>query len=57
MPLLEIKNLSVSIPTPEGDVHAVRAVSLDIERGEMTDIDLDAPEGGPESAPLNVPQI
>ena len=35
MPLLEIKNLSVSIPTPEGDVHAVRAVSLDIERGEI----------------------
>ncbi|KQV41409.1 MULTISPECIES: ABC transporter ATP-binding protein [unclassified Rhizobium] len=35
MPLLEIKNLSVSIPTPDGDVHAVRAVSLDIERGEI----------------------
>ena len=28
-----------------------------IQSGEMTDIDLDAPEGGPESAPLNVPQI
>ncbi|WVT77261.1 ABC transporter ATP-binding protein (plasmid) [Sinorhizobium chiapasense] len=35
MPLLEIRNLSVSIPTPEGDVHAVRAVSIEIERGEI----------------------
>lgn len=35
MPLLDIRNLSVSIPTSEGDVHAVRAVSLEIERGEI----------------------
>ena len=35
MPLLDIRNLSVSIPTPDGDVHAVRAVSLEIERGEI----------------------
>lgn len=35
MPLLDIRNLSVSIPTTEGDVHAVRAVSLEIERGEI----------------------
>ncbi|MEI2302450.1 ABC transporter ATP-binding protein [Ensifer sp. MJa1] len=35
MPLLDIRNLSVSIPTSDGDVHAVRAVSLEIERGEI----------------------
>jgi peptide/nickel transport system ATP-binding protein len=35
VPLLDIRNLSVRIPTPEGDVHAVRAVSLEIERGEI----------------------
>ncbi|MDH6232972.1 peptide/nickel transport system ATP-binding protein [Mesorhizobium soli] len=35
MALLEIRNLSVAIPTPEGDVHAVRSVSLEIERGEI----------------------
>ncbi|MBZ7926015.1 ABC transporter ATP-binding protein [Ensifer adhaerens] len=35
MPLLDIRNLSVSIPTSEGDVHAVRAVSLEIDRGEI----------------------
>ncbi|MCW5710784.1 ABC transporter ATP-binding protein (plasmid) [Shinella yambaruensis] len=35
MPLLDISDLSVRIPTPEGEVHAVRAVSLRIERGEI----------------------
>ncbi|WP_181257304.1 ABC transporter ATP-binding protein [Pseudaminobacter soli (ex Li et al. 2025)] len=35
MPLLNIRNLSVAIPTPDGDVHAVRSVSLEIERGEI----------------------
>jgi peptide/nickel transport system ATP-binding protein len=35
VPLLEIDNLSVRIPTPDGDVNAVRAVSLEIERGEI----------------------
>lgn len=35
MPLLDVRNLSVSIPTPEGDVHAVRSVDLSIERGEI----------------------
>ena len=33
-PLLEIRGLSVTIPTPEGDVHAVRAVDLEIGRGD-----------------------
>ncbi len=33
VPLLEIRGLSVTIPTPEGDVHAVRAVDLEIGRG------------------------
>ena len=35
MPLIDIRGLSVSIPTPDGDVHAVRSVSLEIERGEI----------------------
>lgn len=35
MALLEIRNLSVSIPTPDGDVRAVRSVDLEIERGEI----------------------
>ena len=35
MPLIDIRDLSVSIPTPDGDVHAVRSVSLEIERGEI----------------------
>ncbi|MCW0000130.1 ABC transporter ATP-binding protein [Pararhizobium sp. YC-54] len=35
MTLLDVRNLSVSIPTPEGDVHAVRSVDLSIERGEI----------------------
>ena len=35
MPLLDVRDLSVSIPTPDGDVHAVRSVSLEIERGEI----------------------
>ncbi|MFE0014968.1 ABC transporter ATP-binding protein [Mesorhizobium sp. NPDC059054] len=35
MPLLEVRNLSVTIPTPEGDVHAVRAINLEIEKGEI----------------------
>lgn len=34
-PLLEIRGLSVTIPTPEGDVHAVRAVDLEIGRGDI----------------------
>ena len=32
--LLEIKNLSVNIATDQGDVHAVRDVSLSLEPGE-----------------------
>jgi len=35
VPLIDIRDLSVSIPTPDGDVHAVRSVSLEIERGEI----------------------
>lgn len=35
MTLLDVRNLSVSIPTPEGDVHAVRSVDLQIARGEI----------------------
>ena len=35
MPLIDIRGLSVSIPTPDGDVHAVRSVSLEIERCEI----------------------
>ncbi|UDL92138.1 ABC transporter ATP-binding protein [Mesorhizobium sp. PAMC28654] len=35
MPLLEIRDLSVSIPAPDGDVHAIRSVDLSIERGEI----------------------
>jgi len=35
VPLIDIRDLSVTIPTPDGDVHAVRAVSLQIERGEI----------------------
>lgn len=34
-PLLEIADLSVSIPTPEGEVRAVRSVSLSMARGEI----------------------
>jgi peptide/nickel transport system ATP-binding protein len=33
--LLDVRNLAVSIPTPEGDVHAVRSVDLQIARGEI----------------------
>lgn len=33
--LLDVRNLSVSIPTPDGDVHAVRSVDLQIERGQI----------------------
>lgn len=35
MTLLDVRNLAVSIPTPEGDVHAVRSVDLQIARGEI----------------------
>lgn len=35
MILLDVRNLAVSIPTPEGDVHAVRSVDLQIARGEI----------------------
>ncbi|MDQ2065891.1 ABC transporter ATP-binding protein [Xinfangfangia sp. CPCC 101601] len=35
MPLLEIRGLSITIPTPKGDVRAVRAVDLSVERGEI----------------------
>ena len=35
MPLLDVRNLSVAIPTPDGDVHAVRSIDLEIERGEI----------------------
>ena len=35
MALLEIRGLSVSIPTADGDVHAVRSIGLEIERGEI----------------------
>jgi hypothetical protein len=38
-PLLEIRGLSVTIPTPEGDVHAVRAVDLEIGRGDIHGVD------------------
>ena len=34
-PLLEIADLSVTISTPEGEVRAVRSVSLSIARGEV----------------------
>jgi oligopeptide/dipeptide ABC transporter ATP-binding protein len=34
MPVLEIRNLDVRFSTPDGEVHAVRNVSLDIEPGE-----------------------
>jgi len=33
--LLDVRKLSVSIPTPDGDVHAVRSVDLQIERGQI----------------------
>jgi oligopeptide/dipeptide ABC transporter ATP-binding protein len=33
--LLDVRNLSVRIPTPDGDVHPVRSVDLSIERGEI----------------------
>lgn len=35
MPLLEVRNLSVTIPAPDGDIHAVRSIDLDIEKGEI----------------------
>lgn len=35
MALLEIRNLSVTIPARDGDVHAVRSINLEIERGEI----------------------
>ena len=33
-PVLQISNLSVTFDTPDGDVEAVRAISLSIEKGE-----------------------
>ncbi len=35
MPLLDVQNLTVSFPTKSGPVHAVKDVSLSIERGEI----------------------
>jgi peptide/nickel transport system ATP-binding protein len=33
-PILEVEGLSVDIPVPEGDLHAVRRVSFSVHRGE-----------------------
>ena len=33
-PLLEIRDLDVRFATPDGEVHAVKNVSLDIDEGE-----------------------
>ena len=35
MPLLEVKNLSVSFDTPHGEIHAVRDVSFSLGAGEI----------------------
>ncbi len=38
MPMLEIDNLSVTLDLPAGPLHAVRDVSLTLERGESLGI-------------------
>lgn len=38
MALLEVKDLNVEIPTPYGDIHAVRGIDLSVERGETLGI-------------------
>ena len=35
MNLLQVKNLTVSFPTPDGDLKAVNGVSFDIQKGEV----------------------
>jgi len=35
LPILEARNLSISIPTEDGDVHALRNVSFSVEAGEL----------------------
>ena len=37
-PLVELENVSVSIPVPSGALHAVRDVSLTVARGESLGI-------------------
>ena len=34
MSLLEVRNLDVRFDTPDGEVHAVRNLSFDLDRGE-----------------------
>src|SRR5690606_20498250 len=38
MALLEVRDLDVTFATPDGDVHAVKRLSFDLERGEMLGI-------------------